>query len=79
MALSLPELPDVVLLLPGRGAAMYGHESVTQLEHALQCAGFAEQAGTQNTPVAANLLHDLGHLLRMFGGYGPGLKRRGAV
>jgi phosphonate degradation associated HDIG domain protein len=63
MALSLPELPDIVLLLSGRGAAKYGHESVTQLEHALQCASLAQQAGAENTLVAASLLHDLGHLL----------------
>lgn len=63
MTLSLPELSDVVLLFSKRGAARYGHESVTQLEHALQCASLAEQAGAHDTLVAASLLHDVGHLL----------------
>ncbi len=46
-----------------RGASRYGHEAVSQLEHALQAACFAERA--QSTPelVTAALLHDVGHLL----------------
>jgi phosphonate degradation associated HDIG domain protein len=45
-----------------RGAERYG-ESVTQLEHALQCAVIAEQDGAAPHLVAAALLHDYGHLI----------------
>jgi phosphonate degradation associated HDIG domain protein len=36
---------------------------VTQLQHALQTAMLAEQAGADDELVTASLLHDLGHLL----------------
>jgi phosphonate degradation associated HDIG domain protein len=45
-----------------RGHQSYG-ERVTQLEHSLQAAYFAEQQGAQPTLIAAALLHDVGHLL----------------
>ncbi|WP_231912490.1 HD domain-containing protein [Rhodococcus sp. EPR-157] len=38
-------------------------ESVTQLEHGLQCAHLAEQAGFDSTAQIAALLHDIGHLI----------------
>jgi len=60
MALSTPE---IVSLFETRGAAQYGSEAVTQLEHALQCAALAEAAHASPELVAACLLHDLGHLL----------------
>ena len=49
----------------------YGHsayegarrESVTALEHALQCAQLAEWAHADGTLVAAALLHDIGHFI----------------
>lgn len=44
------------------GDAYYG-EPVTQLEHALQCAQLAEQAGADPDTIVAALLHDIGHLL----------------
>jgi len=59
MALSID---DIVHLFEDRGAAMYG-ETVTQVEHALQCAQLAEEGGAQPPLVVASLLHDLGHLL----------------
>jgi phosphonate degradation associated HDIG domain protein len=37
--------------------------SVSQLEHALQCATLAEAAGADEYLVSAALLHDLGHLV----------------
>ncbi len=46
-----------------RGHSEYGGESVTQLEHALQCALLAEQAGASPDLIIASLLHDIGHLL----------------
>lgn len=45
-----------------RGQSFYD-EAVTQLEHALQCAHQAQQAGADSVQVAAALLHDLGHFL----------------
>ena len=44
------------------GDLSYG-ESVTQLEHALQCATLAEAEGASAPLVTAAFLHDLGHLL----------------
>jgi phosphonate degradation associated HDIG domain protein len=45
-----------------RGHEGYG-EGVSQLEHALQCAVFAERAGAPGALVVAALLHDIGHML----------------
>ncbi len=39
----------------------YIGEPVSQLEHALQCAYFAEQAGYSEEVVLASLFHDIGH------------------
>ena len=49
--------------LARKGGAIYGGEAVTQLQHALQCAELAQQAGAADTLVAAALLHDYGHLI----------------
>ncbi|MDD2545173.1 MAG: HD domain-containing protein [Burkholderiaceae bacterium] len=54
---------DILDMLATRGPAQYGREAVSQLEHALQCAQLAEQAGEAPATVVAALLHDLGHLL----------------
>jgi phosphonate degradation associated HDIG domain protein len=54
---------EIDRLLRVRGDQQYGREAVSQLEHALQCAHLAEQAGETPHTVAAALLHDLGHLL----------------
>ena len=45
-----------------RGQETYG-EGISQLEHALQCAAFAERDGANAALVTATLLHDIGHLL----------------
>jgi len=60
MALSVE---DVLHVLRTQGEARYGRERVSQLEHALQCAQLAEQAGCAMELVVACLLHDLGHLV----------------
>ena len=44
------------------GQESYG-ESISQLDHALQCAAFAERDGANAALVTATLLHDIGHLL----------------
>jgi predicted HD phosphohydrolase len=45
-----------------RGRTNYD-ESVTQIEHSLQCAYLARQAGASGESVGAGLLHDIGHFL----------------
>jgi phosphonate degradation associated HDIG domain protein len=45
-----------------RGGEQYGGEAVSQLQHAVQCAQLAEQAGSSPALIAAAFLHDLGHL-----------------
>ncbi len=55
---------DIGLLLRLHGDRPYDglrHESVTELEHALQCAQLAEWSQVDNTLVVAALLHDIGH------------------
>ena len=56
-------LDDIALLFARHGAEQYSGEPVTQLEHALQTAHFAEQSEASDALVTACLLHDLGHLL----------------
>ena len=46
-----------------RGDAEYFGEPVSQKEHALQVAYFAEKDGASNALIVAALLHDIGHLL----------------
>jgi phosphonate degradation associated HDIG domain protein len=60
-------LDDIELLFARHGAEQYSGEPVTQLEHALQTAHFAEQSDSSDTLVTACLLHDLGHLLNHHG------------
>lgn len=62
MAMALT-LDEIVRLFESRGRQQYGGEAVSQLEHALQCAHLAEQAGETAETVVAALVHDLGHLL----------------
>jgi phosphonate degradation associated HDIG domain protein len=49
------------------GGNDYGDERVRQLEHALQCATLAEEAGAAAPLIAAALLHDIGHLIHDLG------------
>ena len=50
-------------LFRARGSDWYSGERISQLEHALQCAHLADQAGEEPGLIVACLLHDLGHLL----------------
>ncbi len=59
-------LDDVLALFRERGHRHYG-EDVTELQHALQCATFAQQAGEPPVVIAASLLHDYGHLCHDLG------------
>ncbi|GAA5157334.1 HD domain-containing protein [Viridibacterium curvum] len=56
-------IEDIQAVFERQGATWYGDEAVSQLEHALQCAQLAEQAGEPPSLILAALLHDLGHLL----------------
>lgn len=56
-------LGDVLELLATRGHERYTGEPVSHLEHALQCATLAQQAGAGAALTVAALLHDVGHLL----------------
>ena len=60
-------LGDIEKLFRDHGHIEYSGEGVTQLEHALQAAQRAEQAGATPELVTAAFLHDLGHLLNLQG------------
>lgn len=57
---------EIFALFAARGQRQYG-EDVTELEHALQCALFATEAGEPGHLIVACLLHDYGHLLHNLG------------
>ena len=60
-------IADIEKLFRDHGHIAYSGEGVTQLEHALQAAGLAEEEGAGDELVTAALLHDLGHLLNRQG------------
>jgi predicted HD phosphohydrolase len=68
--MSFSSLVEIVRLLKLHGARLYGGEAVTQLDHALQCATLAEEAGADDALITAALLHDVGHLLEPKDGHG---------
>lgn len=57
------EIDRILELFREHGNSQYGSEAVSQLEHGLQTATLALQAGANEVLVAAALLHDIGHLL----------------
>ena len=54
-------------LFDAKGGRQYNGEPVSQLEHALQSAQLAEQAGAGAELITASLLHDLGHMANDLG------------
>ncbi len=64
MAWSIARL---VSLVTDKGQRRYGLHDVTQLQHALQSAMFAEQSGGSPALIAAALLHDIGHMVHGLG------------
>ena len=54
---------QIIKLFQTRGHDAYFGEGVSQLEHALQCAWFAERSGASPPLVVSALLHDIGHLI----------------
>lgn len=57
-------LPEVAALFDKWGTNRYD-EQVSQLEHAVQCAKLARDAGADDELIVAALLHDVGHLLEL--------------
>ena len=56
--------PEILFEIMGsKGSAQYGLEAVSQLEHGLQCAALAQEAGSEPALVIAALFHDIGHLI----------------
>ena len=51
------KLADIEKLFRDHGNIAYSGEPVTQLEHALQSAGLAEQEGASEALVTATFLH----------------------
>lgn len=62
-----PRLTEIKQLYTDKGQACYDGEAISQLDHALQCAMFAEAANQSSELITACLLHDLGHLLHNLG------------
>ena len=60
-------ITELAGLLEGKGARRYGLSAVNQLQHALQAALLAEQAGCDAALVTAALLHDIGHMVHGLG------------
>lgn len=53
---------EVIALLERSGGDEYFGEPVSKLDHALQCAWHAQNAGADEELIIAALLHDIGHL-----------------
>jgi len=53
----------IARVIDEEGERRYGREAVSQRQHALQCAAWAERAGATPALVVAALLHDIGHLV----------------
>ena len=60
----LRSVADVAALYERRGHQLYD-DLVSQLDHALQCAALARDAGADDALIAASLLHDIGHLIEL--------------
>ncbi len=56
-------IDEVFALFSASGEGVYFGEPVTQLQHALQAADCASNAGADEELTLAALLHDVGHLL----------------
>jgi phosphonate degradation associated HDIG domain protein len=67
-------LTRVEHLFAERGSGEYHGEAVTQLEHAIQAAHFAEEDARPLEWIVAAFLHDVGHLLH---GHGEDYLTRG--
>ena len=62
----MSRVDEILAVYIDKGSKDYGGERVNQLEHALQTAMLAEQAGADASLIVASLLHDYGHLIHNF-------------
>ncbi|NES75149.1 MAG: phosphohydrolase [Okeania sp. SIO1H4] len=62
-----PDIKTIIQILSSKGHIQYNQESISQLEHALQCATLAKTAKANNELIVACLFHDLGHLIHDLG------------
>jgi phosphonate degradation associated HDIG domain protein len=60
-------IASLVSLMADKGQRRYGLHDVSQLQHALQSAMFAEQSGATPALITAALLHDIGHMVHGLG------------
>lgn len=60
-------IDEIVRLFREKGDAAYVGEPVSQTEHALQAAVFAQREGADAALISAALLHDVGHLVHDLG------------
>ncbi len=60
-------LQTLINVFTTRGHELYDAEAVSQLDHALQCATFAEVSCSRASLISACLLHDVGHLIHALG------------
>ena len=54
---------EVLGVLRGSAQQDYIGEPISQLEHGLQCAYFADRCGAKDALIVGGLLHDIGHLI----------------
>ncbi|MEC7594065.1 MAG: phosphonate degradation HD-domain oxygenase [Pseudomonadota bacterium] len=59
----MDRLSPIKEILERTGDARYGGEKISQLQHALQCAALAEDAGCDAALITAALLQDIGQLV----------------
>ncbi|MEO8558031.1 MAG: phosphonate degradation HD-domain oxygenase [Rhodospirillales bacterium] len=71
MKISTDAIDNLLALMQKGADTAYSGERVSQLEHALQCALFAQESGASPALIAASLLHDIGHVL--MGGEGEAM------
>ena len=63
----MDRIDEIIRVFEARGDEAYFGEPVSQKEHALQAAYFAEKEGASDALVVAALLHDVGHLIHGLG------------
>ncbi len=60
-------LADIARRLDINGQHQYGLSDINQIQHGLQAAWLAEQAGDPPSLIAAALVHDIGHMVHALG------------
>jgi phosphonate degradation associated HDIG domain protein len=67
IAMTQALLADIARRLDIHGQHQYGLSDINQIQHALQAARLAEEAGDPPALIAAALLHDIGHMVHDLG------------